>query len=95
MAGGNELDNLSAGEPAICEDVVKVYFLEMRRFIISIMSVILLSSYSLIRFYCMAVLVTFLLESSIKLLLLQVVRPLLSFLTNKTEVHEHPESLRL
>ncbi len=26
MAGGNELDNLSAGEPAICEDVVKVYF---------------------------------------------------------------------
>ena len=26
MAGGNESDNLSAGEPAICEDVIKVYF---------------------------------------------------------------------
>ena len=37
----------------------------------------------------MAVLVTFLLEPSVKLFLLSVVRPLLSFLTNKAEVHEH------
>ena len=89
MAGGNESDNLSAGEPAICEDVIKVYFsgdetLYHLYHELYLALVILLDTLC-----CMAVLVTFLLEPSVKLFLLQVVRPLLSFLTNKAEVHEH------
>lgn len=83
MAGGNELDNLSAGEPAICEDVVKVYFsgdetlyhLYHER---NLTLVILLDT-----LYCMAVLVTFLLESSIKLLLLELYVP--SFLSHQQD----------
>lgn len=89
MAGGNESDNLSAGEPAVCEDVVEVYFsgdetLYHLYHELYLALVILLDTLC-----CMAVLVTFLLEASVKLFLLQVVRPLLSFLANKAEVHKH------
>ena len=70
MAGGNESDNLSAGEPAVCEDVIKVYFsgdetLYHLYHELYLALVILLDTLC-----CMAVLVTFLLEPSVKLFLL-------------------------
>ena len=81
VAGGNEIDDLCTCEPAICEDVVKVYLsgnktlyhFDHER---NLALVILLDTLS-----CMAVLVAFLSESGIKLLLLQAVLTLLALLT--------------
>lgn len=89
MSGGNELDDLRTCEPAICENVVKVYLSGNKTLYhfnheCNLALVILLDS--LCR---MAILVTFLSESGIKLLLLQVIRTILALLANKTEVHEH------
>ena len=86
MAGGNESDNLSAGEPAICEDVIKVYFsgdetLYHLYHELYLALVILLDTLC-----CMAVLVTFLLEPSVKLFLLQVVASRMVLLSRISEM---------
>ena len=89
MAGGNELDDLGTCEPTVCEDVVKVYLsgnktlyhLYHER---NLTLVILLDTFSRMAFR-----LAFLSESGIKLLLLKVVRAILAFFTDKTEVHEH------
>ena len=81
MAGGNELDNLCTCEPAICEDVVKVYLsgnktlyhLYHER---NLTLVILLDTFSRMAFR-----LAFLSKSGIKLLLLQAVLTLLALLT--------------
>ena len=89
MAGGNELDDLSTCEPAISEDVVKanlsgnktLYHLYHER---NLAFVIFLDTLCRMAFF-----LVFLRESGIKLLLFQVVRSLLAFFADKTEVHEH------
>ena len=89
MAGGNELDDLGTCEPTVCEDVVKVYLsgnktlyhLYHER---NLALVILFDTHC-----CMAILLAVLNKPSIKLLLLKVVRAILAFFADKTEVHEH------
>ena len=89
VAGGNEIEDLCTCEPAICEDVVKVYLsgnktlyhLYHER---NLTLVILLDTFSRMAFR-----LAFLSESGIKLLLLQVIHTVLAPLANKTEVHEH------
>ena len=81
VAGGNEIDDLCTCEPAICEDVVKVYLsgnktlyhLYHER---NLTLVILLDTYSRMAFR-----LAFLSKSGIKLLLLQAVLTLLALLT--------------
>lgn len=89
VAGSNELDDFCTCEPTVCKDIVKMYLsgnntLDHLYHERNLALVILLDT------PCrMAVLLTFLRESGVKLLLPQVVVTLLALLADKAEIHEH------
>lgn len=89
VAGSNELDDFGTCEPTVSKDIVKVY-LSGNKTLYHLYHERNLTLVILLDTLCrMAVLLTFLRESGVKLLLLQVVGTLLALLADKAEIHEH------
>ena len=89
VAGGNELDNVSAGKPAVCKDVVKVnlaldntaYHLNHQVYLALVVFLDALGGMRILRML--------LCEAFVKLLLLQAIVTFLAFLAYKSKVKQY------